>query len=160
MYILSSVKELPVVSDTFPVFLPLRLGFSRSVIIGLYVSLPLPNTMTSSVTLIGCIFDSRGLPPFFLSQTQQYLNIFILLAINVVVNGWLAVKTMAAFFLAMRRYCSHIGSNGITLSHLQAVVPYGRSQRIISIDLSGISFISSKQSPCISSIFGIFHLIN
>lgn len=43
-------------------------------------------------------------------------------------------------------------SDWITLSHVEAVVPYGKSHRIMSIDPSGISFINSKQSPCCKSI--------
>lgn len=42
----------------------------------------------------------------------------------------------------------HKQSNGITESHLHCVVPYGKSHKIISIDLSGMSFINSRQSPC------------
>ena len=34
-----------------------------------------------------------------------------------------AVKTAAPFGFSIRRTCAHIGSNGITASHLQAVVP-------------------------------------
>jgi len=42
--------------------------------------------------------------------------------------------------------CSHIGSKGIIVSRLQAVVQYGGSVIIQSILHSGIDFISSKQS--------------
>ena len=59
----------------------------------------------------------------FLFHTQQYLNIFIFDAISAVVNGWLAVSTIAPFGLMSRLYCSHRGAKGITVSHLQAVVP-------------------------------------
>ena len=84
------------------------------------------------------------------SHTQQYLNIFILLAISVVVNGWLAVITIAPFCLMMRFNCSHIGSNGMIESHLQAVVPYGGSANTISTLPLWISFMRSRQSPCIN----------
>lgn len=40
----------------------------------------------------------------------------------------------------------HIGSKGITESHLQAVVQYGGSVIIASILPSGIDFIISRQS--------------
>ena len=42
---------------------------------------------------------------------------------NVVVKGWAALNTIAAFDLLMRFNSFHNGSNGIILSHLQAVVP-------------------------------------
>src|SRR5690606_16887251 len=54
---------------------------------------------------------------------------------------------MAAFFFATRRYCAHSGSNGITVSHLHAVVPYGRSHRIMSMLASANPAITSRQSP-------------
>lgn len=57
-------------------------------------------------------------------------------------------------------YCSHNGSNGIIVSHLQAVVPYGKSQRIISIDLSGMCFITSRQSPKYMLFGSIFILLS
>src|SRR5699024_7373089 len=69
------------------------------------------------------------------------------LIISVLVNGWLAVNTIAPLSLITRLYCSHNGSKGIIVSHEHAVVPYGRSHNIISIEPSGISFIISKQSP-------------
>src|SRR5699024_9975183 len=77
----------------------------------------------------------------------SYLNQLILLIISVLVNGWLAVNTIAPLSLITRLYCSHNGSKGIIVSHEHAVVPYGRSHNIISIEQSGISFIISKQSP-------------
>ena len=57
---------------------------------------------------------------------------------------------MAPFGLTIRFNCSHMGSNGITESHLQAVVPYsyGGSVSTISTELSAIRLISSRQSPC------------
>lgn len=72
--------------------------------------------------------------------------------ISAVVNGWLAVNTIAALGLQIRFSCTHISSRGITESHLHAVVPYGGSTITISTELSAIVFISSKQSPCIKSI--------
>ena len=62
-------------------------------------------------------------------------------------NGCAENKTIAAFVFAIRLYCSHSASNGMIESHLQSVVPYGRSHKIKSMLPSGMSFISSKQSP-------------
>src|SRR5699024_9452967 len=42
--------------------------------------------------------------------------------------------------------CSHNGSKGIIVSHVHAVVPYGKSHKIMSTLPSGIRFIPSKQS--------------
>src|SRR5699024_6300143 len=77
----------------------------------------------------------------------QYLKSLKLLSISLVVNGWLAVSTIAPLSFITRSYSAHNGSNGMIVSHLQAVVPYGKSHNIISIEPSGISFIISKQSP-------------
>nr|DAP58822.1 MAG TPA: hypothetical protein [Caudoviricetes sp.] len=44
-------------------------------------------------------------------------------------------------------YSFHKTSKLMMLSHLHAVVPYGRSASIMSIELLSISFINSKQSP-------------
>ena len=46
----------------------------------------------------------------------------------------------------MRSYCSQSSSKGIIVSHLQAVVPYGKSQMMQSTEPSGMRFIPSKQS--------------
>lgn len=67
--------------------------------------------------------------------------------VNADVNGCAAVKTIAAFGFAIRQYSRHNGSNGITESHAQLVVPYGKSHRIISTDADGTDRITSKQSP-------------
>src|SRR5699024_5463626 len=75
-----------------------------------------------------------------------YLKFPILLFINFVVKGCEAVRTIAPLSFITLLYCSHNGSKGIIVSHLHAVVPYGRSQSIMSTDLSGIFFIPSKQS--------------
>src|SRR5699024_2981086 len=97
----------------------------------------------------GWIFANNAVELFFLFQTHVYLKFPILLFINFVVKGCDAVSTIAPLSLITLSYCSHNGSKGIIVSHLQAVVPYsqGRSHNIISIDLSGICCINSKQSP-------------
>src|SRR5699024_5251329 len=82
-----------------------------------------------------------------LTNVHEYLNIFGLIITNALVNGWLAVSTIAPLSFITRSYSAHNGSNGMIVSHLQAVVPYGKSHNIISIEPSGISFIISKQSP-------------
>ena len=55
-------------------------------------------------------------------------------------NGCDAISTIAPLGFTIRLSCAHIGSNGITASHLQAVVPYsyGGSTRTISTDAAGI----------------------
>src|SRR5699024_9026608 len=89
---------------------------------------------------------------FDFSHIHSYLNNLGLLIISALVNGCAAVNTIAPLPLIIRSYCSHNGSNGITESHLQAVVPYGKSASIISTDPSGISFMTSRQSPCMISL--------
>src|SRR5699024_2868265 len=95
----------------------------------------------------GCFFANAPLEVLTLSHTNSYLNNFVLLITNALVNGWLAVSTIAPLSFITRSYSAHNGSNGMIVSHLQAVVPYGKSHNIISIEPSGISFIISKQSP-------------
>src|SRR5699024_9284616 len=65
---------------------------------------------------------------------------------NSLANGWVAVNTIAPLSLIIRSYCSHNKSNGIIVSHLHAIVPYGKSHKIISTLPSGIRFMPSKQS--------------
>src|SRR5699024_8910001 len=85
-------------------------------------------------------------PAFFLSHTQSYLYLLILLNLKWLENGSLPNKTIAPSSFITLSYCSHNDSKGIIVSHLHAVVPYGRSHNIMSTDLSGIFFIPSKQS--------------
>src|SRR5699024_5120851 len=94
----------------------------------------------------GCFFANAPLEVLTLSHTNSYLNNFVLLITNALVNGWLAVSTIAPLSLIIRLYCSHNGSNGIIVSHAHAVVPYGKSHNIMSTLPSGMRFIHSKQS--------------
>ena len=59
---------------------------------------------------------------------------FILLDQLAVVKGWHAVRTIAPPGLSSRFHSAHSGASGITESHLQSVVPYGRSEIIASTD--------------------------
>lgn len=125
---------------------------------GLYVYvLSLENTQIFSWILICFWLACIPLPDLFFNHINSSLKLLILLFINFAVNGWLPNKTIAQLFFIILLYCSHSGSNGMMLSHWQAVVPYGKSQSIISTDLSEISFIKSRQSPLynlyLSSIF-------
>src|SRR5699024_8178019 len=103
----------------------------------------------SSVCCIVLYFATKCPLAVTLSQVQLYLNFFTLLITKVLVKVGLEVTTIAPLSFITRSYCSQSGSKGIIVSHLQAVVPYrqGRSHNIISIDLSGICCINSKQSP-------------
>lgn len=69
-----------------------------------------------------------------------------MLVLNKEENGSLQNNTIAPFGFMILFSSFHIGSKGITESHLQAVVPYGGSVIIASILQSGIDFIISKQS--------------
>ena len=56
-------------------------------------------------------------------QISSYLNHSRLLITSLLVNGCEPNSTTAPLGLTMRLYCSHSGSSGIGLSHLQAVIP-------------------------------------
>src|SRR5574344_1763189 len=153
---------------------------------GLYFTLFLPKTKTSSHIANGLILAVANPAELFLFHIQLCLYILGLLITKAEVNGWLAVKTIAPLSLIILLYCCHKPSfaiilkssfdfskfspccsllyiysslystffpliiylsKGIITSHLQAVVPYGKSQSIISILLSSMFFINSKQSP-------------
>lgn len=77
--------------------------------------------------------------------------------INADVNGCWLNKTIAPIGLIILLYCSHSGSKGMTESHLQAVVPYGKSQQIMSTLWSGMRFIPSKQSSLYMRSSSIIH---
>jgi len=77
---------------------------------------------------------------------HSYLNNLRFLITNALVKGWLPNSTIAPLSLIILSYCSQSGSNAITISHLHLVVPYGKSHNIISILLSSMYFIPSKQS--------------
>src|SRR5699024_1291938 len=103
-------------------------------------------TTTSSTFVIGLFLACCQPFGLLFTQYQQYLNSLKLLSISLVVNGWLAVKTIAPLSFITLSYCFHKGSKGIIVSHLHSVVPYGKSHNIISILLSVIRFMPSKQS--------------
>src|SRR5574344_681323 len=86
------------------------------------------------------------------SNIHSYLNHFGLLITSALVNGCEPNNTIAPLSFIIRLYCAQSGSNGITVSHLRSVVPYGGSVSTKSTEPSGISFISSKQSPLCKSI--------
>src|SRR5699024_8596264 len=87
--------------------------------------------------------------PLCFVQIHSYLSIFKLLTPKTLSKGVCAVKTIAPLSFITLLYCCHNSSKGMIASHLFRVVPYsqGRSHNIISIDLSGICCINSKQSP-------------
>src|SRR5699024_5923168 len=93
----------------------------------------------------GCFFANAPLEVLTLSHTNSYLNNFALLITNALVNGWIAVRTIAPLSFITLSYCSHNDSKGIIVSHEHAVVPYGKSHKIMSTDPSGIRFIPSRQ---------------
>jgi len=80
-------------------------------------------------------------------KPQSYLNIFKLEYLSVVLNGSCPNNTIAPLGLINLLYCFQSCSKGIIVSHAQAVVPYGKSHKIISIDPSGSVGIISRQSP-------------
>ena len=104
-----------------------------------------------------CFFTKRKLVNLLFSQIISYLYSFKLLVLRRLLNGSVPNNTVAPLSLIIRLYCSQSLSNGITLSHLQAVVPFfqpqGRSASIMSILLSAKNLIASIHSPCIK-LFG------
>ena len=66
--------------------------------------------------------------------------------INFVVNGCDAVNTIAPSGFVTRSSCFQRRSNGIMLSHLQSVIPYGKSVSTMSTHPSGSSVIPAMQS--------------
>ena len=59
----------------------------------------------------------------FLTQYQVYRYRWMLLWINLVVNGWDENSAMTPLALTTRSYIRHMASNGSTLSHRQSVTP-------------------------------------
>src|SRR5699024_2743760 len=84
---------------------------------------PLEKTEITSCLFIGFSFALTKPTALFLIHTQSYLNHSRLLIRSLLENGSLPNNTTAPFFFITLLYCSHSGSNGITLSHLHAVVP-------------------------------------
>jgi len=100
-----------------------------------------------SCFLSGLLFANWNQVEFVFSHIQSYLYCFILLIRRAELKGSLPNSTIAPLGFIILFSCSHIDSKGITVSHLQAVVPYGGSVIIQSILPSGILFIISRQSP-------------
>src|SRR5699024_6287444 len=95
---------------------------------------------------IGIFLAFKCPVPLYLFHIHSYLNIFKLLTPKTLSKGVCAVKTIAPLSFITLLYCCHNSSQGMIASHLLRVVPYGKSHKIISTDLSGIRFIPSKQS--------------
>src|SRR5574344_2830649 len=91
---------------------------------GLYFTLFLPKTKTSSHIANGLILAVANPAELFLFHIQLCLYILGLLITKAEVNGWLAVKTIAPLSLIILLYCPQSLSKGIITSHLQAVVPF------------------------------------
>src|SRR5699024_5105161 len=79
--------------------------------------------------------------------------------INLYEKDPLAVKTIAPLSTITLSYCSHNSSNGIIQSQSALTISYGKSVKIISTLLSGISFIPSIQSSLktLFTSYPIFH---
>ena len=95
---------------------------------------------------MNCFFALNTLKGRVFNHVSFCLYSERLLIISNDVKGSPANKTIGAFGLHTRWYCSHRGSNGMIMSHLQAVVPYGKSHITQSTLPSGIRFIPSRQS--------------
>src|SRR5699024_9007383 len=107
---------------------------------------PFENTNTSSCADIGLFLAFKKFDAVFLTQIHLYLNNFSFELINLYENEPLAVNTIAPLSFIILSYCSHNSSNGIIRSQSALTISYGKSVNIISILLSGISFIPSIQS--------------
>lgn len=101
---------------------------------------------TISCTFAICFFTKNILVGLSFSHTISYLKSLILLILKALLKGSLQNNTIAPLGLIILFNCSRIKSKGIIVSHLQAVVQYGGSVIIASIDQSGINFIHSIQS--------------
>ena len=104
---------------------------------------------------MNCFFALNTLKGRVFNHVSFCLYSERLLIISNDVKGSPANKTIGAFGLHTRWYCSHRGSNGMIMSHLQAVVPYGKSQMMQSTLPFGILFIPSRQS----SLYILFNSI-
>lgn len=89
----------------------------------------LPKTSINSCFLSGIYFAVNGLPHLLFFQTISYLNNFSLLRAKLKTKSPVPNKTMFPFGANIRSYSFQSCSNGKTLSHLLAVVPYGKSTR-------------------------------
>lgn len=96
--------------------------------------LPLANTTISSLYFKCRILALPILLGLCFTHVSFSLNILKLLATSEEVKGSVANNTIAP--RQMRLNSLHIGSNGIILSQLHEVVPYGKSHIIASTLLS------------------------
>jgi hypothetical protein len=101
---------------------------------------------TSSCFRRGCFFAFKKLVGLDFSHTHLYLKYFSWLMISLAVNKPCEVNAITPLGLMIRKYCTHNSSSGMQLSQAFWVILYGKSQRIISMYWSGISFIFSRQS--------------
>src|SRR5699024_12379658 len=106
-------------------------------------------TRTLSCFFAGPLLKVKKLGAIVFSHIHSLLNNFGLLITNALVNGWLAVSTIAPLSFIILSYCSQSGSKGIIVSQLHAVVPYGKSHKIISTLPSGIRFIPSDRKSVV-----------
>jgi hypothetical protein len=119
---------------------------SLSTISGIYICFSFEKTDIVSWTFQGAFFIQNTFVGFSFSHIQSYLYCFILLILKAELKGSLPNNTIAPLGFMILFSCSRMGSKGITVSRLQAVVQYGGSVIIQSILQSGISFMPSIQS--------------
>ena len=99
-----------------------------------------------STVFIGLFFALIKPDVLFLFQYQSYLNIGRLDIRNADENGSDPNKQIAPRGFTSLFSSFHIGSNGMTESHLHAVIPYGKSVMQQSKRKSSSGMIS-RQSP-------------
>src|SRR5215212_250624 len=106
----------------------------------------------SSCLRSGCFFAFKKFVGLDLIQLILYLKSFSLLRMSFAVKIPWEFKTITPLGLIILSYSFQSFFRSITLSHLFCVVPYGRSDKIISIEASGIFFSTLRQSPFITSL--------
>ena len=104
----------------------------------------------SSVCRSGILFAFKNPVVKHLSHTRLYLHSFRLDCIKSAMNIPSAKRAIHPFGFIILSYCFHSLSSGKHISFLFCVLPYGRSQRIISTDEQSMLGKMSKQSALIS----------